>query len=57
MRENLKSIRFLNKVLITSLLMGSCLALLSACSTTQKVAITKSDANCAFLGKDCSLLK
>ena len=37
--------------------MGSCLALLSACSTTQKVAITKTDANCAFLGKDCSLLK
>ena len=57
MRENLKSIRFLNKVLITSLLMASCLALLSACSTTQKVAITKTDANCAFLGKDCSLLK
>ena len=37
--------------------MASCLALLSACSTTQKVAITKTDANCAFLGKDCSLLK
>ena len=57
MRDNLKSIRFLNKVLITSLLLASCLALLSACSTTQKVAITKTDANCAFLGKDCSLLK
>ena len=57
MRDNLKSIRFLNKVFITSLLLASCLALLSACSTTQKVAITKTDANCAFLGKDCSLLK
>ena len=33
-----------------------CLVLLSACSTTQKVAVNQADVNCAFLANDCSLL-
>ena len=37
-------------------LLGLCLLLLSACSTTQKVAINQADMNCAFLENDCSLL-
>jgi len=37
-------------------LLGLCLLLLSACSTTQKVAINQADLNCAFLANDCSLL-
>jgi hypothetical protein len=37
-------------------LLGLCLVLLSACSTTQKVAVNQADVNCAFLANDCSLL-
>ena len=37
-------------------LLGLCLLLLSACSTTQKVAVNQVDLNCAFLANDCSLL-
>jgi hypothetical protein len=37
-------------------LLGLCLMLLSACSTTQKVALNQADLNCAFLGNECSLL-
>ena len=37
-------------------LLGLCLVLLSACSTTQKVAINQADLNCAFLGSECSML-
>ncbi len=33
-----------------------CLVLLSACTTTQKVAVNQADVNCAFLANDCSLL-
>jgi hypothetical protein len=33
-----------------------CLVLLSACSTTQKVAVNQAAVNCAFLSNDCSLL-
>ena len=29
---------------------------LSACTSTEKVAMKQSDVNCAFLAKDCSLL-
>ena len=29
---------------------------LNACTSTEKVAMKQSDANCAFLAKDCSLL-
>jgi hypothetical protein len=36
--------------------LGLCLLLLSACSTTQKVAVNQADMNCAFLANDCSLL-
>lgn len=37
-------------------LLALCLLLLSACSTTQKVAINQADLNCAFLVNECSLL-
>jgi hypothetical protein len=37
-------------------LLGLCLLLLSACTTTQKIAINQADVNCAFLANDCSLL-
>ena len=37
-------------------LLGLCLLLLSACATTQKVAVNQADVNCAFLANDCSLL-
>ena len=37
-------------------LMGLCLVLVSACSTTQKVAVNQSDVNCVFLANDCSML-
>ena len=37
-------------------LLGLSLLLLSACTTTQKVAVNRTDVNCAFLGNDCSLL-
>ena len=37
-------------------LLGLSLLLLSACSTTQKVAVNQADLNCAFLANDCSLL-
>lgn len=33
-----------------------CLLLLSACATTQKVAINQTDVNCVFLANDCALL-
>jgi hypothetical protein len=36
--------------------MALCLLLLSACSTTQKVAVNQSDVNCVFLAIDCSML-
>ena len=35
---------------------GLFLMLLTACSTTQKVAVNQADVNCAFLANDCSLL-
>ena len=44
------------KALIGLPLLALCLLLLSACSTTQKVAINQADLNCAFLGNECSLL-
>ena len=37
-------------------LLGLCLLLLSACATTQKVAINQADVNCAFLANECALL-
>jgi len=37
-------------------LLGLCLLLLSACTTTQKVAVNQADVNCAFLANDCALL-
>ena len=37
-------------------LLGLCLVLLSACSTTQKAAVNQADVHCAFLANDCSLL-
>jgi hypothetical protein len=37
-------------------MLALCLLLLSACTTTQKVAVNQADVNCAFLGNDCALL-
>jgi hypothetical protein len=37
-------------------LLGLCLLLLSACATTQKVAINQADVNCVFLANECALL-
>jgi hypothetical protein len=37
-------------------LLGLYLLLLSACATTQKVAIDQADVNCAFLANECALL-
>ena len=51
---NIKLNNSQNKTKSCFLLLGA--LMLSACSTTQKANITQSDVNCAFLGKDCSLL-
>ena len=51
---NIKLNNSQNKTKSRFLLLGA--LMLSACSTTQKANITQSDVNCAFLGKDCSLL-
>ena len=40
----------------TKALLGISLLLLTACTTTQKVAVNQADVNCAFIGSDCSLL-
>lgn len=37
-------------------LLGLYLLLLSACATTQKVAINQADVNCVFLANECALL-
>ena len=37
-------------------LLGASLLLLTACTTTQKVAINQADMDCALLANDCSLL-
>ncbi|MCX7098657.1 MAG: DUF3313 domain-containing protein [Methylococcales bacterium] len=37
-------------------LLGLSLIALSACTTTEKVAINQADMNCAFLANDCALL-
>jgi len=37
-------------------MVGLCLLLISACATTQKVAINQADVNCAFLANECALL-
>jgi hypothetical protein len=37
-------------------LLALCLVLVSACTTTQKIAINQAGMNCAFLANDCSLL-
>ncbi len=44
------------KTLIGLPLLALSLVLLSACSTTQKVAINQADLNCAFLVNECSML-
>ncbi len=40
----------------TKVLLAVSLLLLTACTTTEKVAIKQADTNCAFIGRDCSLL-
>jgi hypothetical protein len=45
-----------SKAWLTLPLLGASLLLLSACTTTQKVAVNQADVNCAMLGNDCALL-
>ena len=52
----LKHSEYQTKAWIGLPLLALSLLLLSACSTTQKVAINQADLNCAFLANDCSLL-
>jgi hypothetical protein len=56
MNNNLNISAYRTRAWIGLPLLGLCLLLLSACTTTQKVAINQADVNCAFLGNDCSLL-
>ena len=56
MNTPLNNSKYPTKARIRLPLLGLCLLLLSACATTQKVAIDQSDLNCAFLANDCALL-
>ena len=56
MNNNLNILLFHTKDWTGFPLLALCLLLLSACSTTQKVAVNQSELNCAFLRDDCSLL-
>jgi hypothetical protein len=56
MNIKLKNAKYQNKARTGFPLLGLCILLLSACSTTQKVAVNQSDVNCAFLANDCALL-
>ena len=56
MSIKLKNSECQTKAWISLPLLGLCLLLLNACTTTQKVDIKQSDVNCAFLANDCALL-
>jgi hypothetical protein len=56
MNNNLNISQFHAKAWTGLPLLALCLLLLSACTTTQKVAVNQADLNCAFLANDCSLL-
>ena len=56
MNTPLNNSKYPTKARIRLPLLGLCLLLLSACATTQKVAIDQADLNCAFLANDCALL-
>ncbi len=56
MKIRLKNSEYQIKVNSGLSLAAMSLLLLSACTTTQKVAVNQADVNCAFLGNDCSLL-
>ena len=56
MNSQLNNSKYLTKVRIRFSLLALCLLLLSACATTQKVAIQQTDVNCAFLANECALL-
>ena len=56
MNTPLKGSEYPTKAWIGLPVLALCLSLLSACSTTRKVAINQADLNCAFLANDCSLL-
>jgi hypothetical protein len=56
MNTPLNNSKFSTKARIHFSLLALCLLLLSACSTTQKVAINQADVNCAFLANECALL-
>ncbi len=56
MNTPLNDSKYPTKARIRFSLLALCLLLLSACATTQKVAINQSDVNCAFLANECALL-
>ena len=56
MSNNVNNSEYLAKSWLVTSILGLCLALLSGCSTTQKVDIKQTEVNCAFLTKDCYLL-
>lgn len=56
MNKNFYNSEYLAKSWVATPLLGLCLAILSGCSTTQKVDIKQTEVNCAFLAKDCSML-
>ena len=56
MNSQLNNSKYLTKARIRFSLLALCLLLLSACATTQKVAIQQTDVNCAFLANECALL-
>ena len=56
MIKHLSQSEYRAKIWIGFPLLGLCLLVLSACSTTQKVAVNQSDVNCVFLANDCSML-
>lgn len=56
MNSDLKISKYRAKIWAGLSLLGLCLLLLSACSTTQKANVNQADVNCAFLANDCSLL-
>lgn len=56
MNIHLNNLKLCPKAVTGIPVLGLSLLLLSACTTTQKVAIDQAGVNCAFLANDCSLL-
>ena len=54
---NLKKVKSQNKVNVSFIILILGVLTLSACTSTEKVTLKKTDINCAFLATDCALLK